>query len=449
MTGAFIFAGPSVSASDVEEFKEFHWLPPVSQGDVFWCSDYRPSAIGIIDGYFDGSPAVWHKEILHALSVGIAVFGAASMGALRAAELSMFGMRGVGEIFEDYCGNVLVDDDEVALIHGPAETGYVNVSVAMVDIRATLNRAVLDGCLTRDLADRLALSMKKLHYPKRDWAALQAELDRLDPNRAPAFGEWIKHGKISQKRADARALLLEVREFLKTGKPQPVATFEVAQTELWLKGRKAFASGSRSYADPAWNVDRLVIEEVQIRPALFADVSASVALAIHAKSPQADGDREKLGGVEEEFRLEKGLVRQAQFNEWLDANALDRDRLGEILARSHATRKATARIAVAHSDILIEELKLRGDYGQLAERARAKQKALEAVGWFENPTQQELGSRQNALLEWYFHERLQMDVPKRLAAFASGHGFGSLEQFITAIAKELVFSNWTSPSPGN
>ena len=44
-------------------------------------------AIGIIDGYFERVPSVWHKEILWAMAEGIHVFGSASMGALRAAEL--------------------------------------------------------------------------------------------------------------------------------------------------------------------------------------------------------------------------------------------------------------------------------------------------------------------------------------------------------------------------
>ena len=60
---------------------------------------HRPRAIGLIDGVFLDVPAVWHRELLWALSEGVHVFGAASMGALRAAELAPFGMRGVGTIF--------------------------------------------------------------------------------------------------------------------------------------------------------------------------------------------------------------------------------------------------------------------------------------------------------------------------------------------------------------
>ena len=91
----------------------------------------RPRAIGIVDGYFQWAPAVWHKEILWAIGQGVHVFGAASMGALRAAELAPFGMRGVGRIFEAYRDGSLgrrqpfEDDDEVAVVHGPPESGYL------------------------------------------------------------------------------------------------------------------------------------------------------------------------------------------------------------------------------------------------------------------------------------------------------------------------------------
>src|SRR3546814_19886665 len=92
-----VFAGPSLREALPPGFK---LLPPAKQGDVFGVARSRPLAIGLIDGYFEQAPAVWHKEILWALSQGIHVFGAASMGALRAADLQAYGLRGVGKIFE-------------------------------------------------------------------------------------------------------------------------------------------------------------------------------------------------------------------------------------------------------------------------------------------------------------------------------------------------------------
>ena len=89
--------------------------------------------IGLIDGYFEWTLSVWHKEILWALTRGVHVFGAASVGALRAVELERYGMRGVGEIFRAYRDGELEDDDEVAVVHIPGQT-FACSSEAMVNI---------------------------------------------------------------------------------------------------------------------------------------------------------------------------------------------------------------------------------------------------------------------------------------------------------------------------
>ena len=75
-------------------------------------------------------------------SEGVHVYGAASMGALRAAELDAFGMHGVGYVYRAYADGVLEDDDEVAVAHAGAEHGFRALSDAMVDVRATLAAAV-------------------------------------------------------------------------------------------------------------------------------------------------------------------------------------------------------------------------------------------------------------------------------------------------------------------
>ena len=150
-----VFVGPTLSREDIAACGDTVCLPPVAQGDVYRAAQRRPLAIGIIDGYFSGAPSVWHKEILWAMSRGIPVFGSASMGALRAAELHAFGMRGVGRIFEAFRDGELEDDDEVAVVHGPAELGHIQVSEAMVNIRASLARAETEGVLIQEFARRI------------------------------------------------------------------------------------------------------------------------------------------------------------------------------------------------------------------------------------------------------------------------------------------------------
>ena len=99
---ACVFVGPTLRAEDLAPDGDIVVLPPVAQGDVYRAAQAQPSAIGIVDGYFEGALSVWHKEILWAMVEGIHVFGSASMGALRAAELHPFGMRGIGRIFEAF-----------------------------------------------------------------------------------------------------------------------------------------------------------------------------------------------------------------------------------------------------------------------------------------------------------------------------------------------------------
>jgi hypothetical protein len=119
--------------------------PPAATGDVLRAVARGAEAIAIIDGVFERVPSVWHKEILFALSQGVPVYGASSMGALRAAECHAFGMVGVGRVFEAFRDGALEDDDEVAVAHSAAEHGYRALSDAMVNIREGVRQAVERG----------------------------------------------------------------------------------------------------------------------------------------------------------------------------------------------------------------------------------------------------------------------------------------------------------------
>ena len=147
-----LFAGPSLPPAARPEVPGAIWHGPARKGDVRRAAEERPDAIGLIDGYFEVVPSVWHEEILWALDRGIRVYGAASIGALRAAELDVYGMVGVGRIYEMFRDGELEDDDEVALLHGPEELGYLPLTEAMVNIRATMEEAVRARVLPADVA---------------------------------------------------------------------------------------------------------------------------------------------------------------------------------------------------------------------------------------------------------------------------------------------------------
>jgi hypothetical protein len=204
---AVVFAGPSLRPRSRPPDPKLEWRPPLRQGELYAAALTRPAIIGVIDGYFEVTPTVWHKEILWAMAEGIHVYGSASIGALRAAELHAFGMVGIGRIFHDYRDGILCDDDEVALLHGPEELGYPPLTEAMVNIRATLEKATAEGVL--DLPDAALLGDigKQLFYKERSWdAMLRHAAGRRPPAPLDNFVSWLPGGRVDQKRADALAM---------------------------------------------------------------------------------------------------------------------------------------------------------------------------------------------------------------------------------------------------
>ena len=232
----FVFIGPSITQDDARQELAATYLPPVSEGDIIrLATSEKPRAIGIIDGYFENVPSVWHKEILYAMKRGIHVFGAASMGALRAAELHPFGMEGIGAIFEAYRDGRIEDDDEVAVIHGPAELGYPALSEAMVNIRRTLSDALAQEVIGQASYQRLEELAKALPYKDRSYANLM-NLGReygLDRHDIEAFSFWLPTGRADQKREDAILLLRTMRQRMKAEAPPKNVIYHFEHTTLW------------------------------------------------------------------------------------------------------------------------------------------------------------------------------------------------------------------------
>jgi hypothetical protein len=196
------FAGPSLPPEARQAFSGVDWRPPAAAGDLLRLDVLRGSTICLIDGYFDHRPAVRHKEILLLLSGGVRVLGAGSIGALRAAEMSPQGMIGIGAIYAAYARGTITGDDEVALIHAPAEFDWRPMSVSLVDVRATLCRALREQVLKRAEARALLQTAQAIHYVDRDWPLV---LKRH--GGSPRLEAWLPSGQIDQKKLDALACL--------------------------------------------------------------------------------------------------------------------------------------------------------------------------------------------------------------------------------------------------
>jgi hypothetical protein len=207
-----VFLGPSLPHDEAAAILPATYLPPAQQGSVMraWL-DHQPRALVLIDGVFGSVPAVRHKEILWACATGLSVFGAASIGAIRAAELAMFGMQGHGLICRWYRRTPLADDDEVAVAMSPPELGAAPLSEALINMRLTLSEARREQIITLDQKRALEAIARATHFADRSYAKLIEDAQAMLPARSGGalarLERWLPDNRIDQKREDAVGLL--------------------------------------------------------------------------------------------------------------------------------------------------------------------------------------------------------------------------------------------------
>ena len=376
---ACVFVGPTLRPQDLPADDDIVALPPVAQGDVYRIAQRRPQAIGIIDGYFEGVLAVWHKEILWAMAEGIHVFGSASMGALRAAELHAFGMVGVGRIFEAYRDGELEDDDEVAVIHGPPETGYLALSEALVNIRRTLSEAALAAVISPSSRDALVRLAKELFYHDRTFERLLEAVDESFPaGEIDALRAWLPQGRVDQKREDALAMLAAMRALLASG-PEPMRVdYTLEWTEVWDDATAAAAASPviGPGGSPAWVADERVLEELRLEPDTYAAVRDRALLRFLARR-EAERRRHTtdIGARRElldRLRARHGLFTRAALDRWLETNGIEARQLERLLEDEARLDAMNALAAPSLREHLLDELRIRSDFAQVR-RARPRQ----------------------------------------------------------------------------
>ncbi len=387
-----VFLGPTLSHDEARSRLDATFLPPAGQGDVLRAAKEQPFAIAIIDGYFERVPAVWHKEILWALSRGIHVYGAASMGALRAAELARFGMKGVGEIFESFQAGALEDDDEVAVAHGDASTRYRAISEAMVNVRATLRRAEEAGVIGPETSRRFERLAKTTFYPDRSYPRLFALAlkEGIPASTVQDLSSFVAAHRVDQKRSDALALLDAVAACCRESAPPQRATFSLAHTAAW----------------------DAVVDWAAAQPPLLGGQAGVPAELVAAEV--------RLLGPSGRWLLATGLNRAVAAASAADLRWL-RDRYKHAVDRH-----------------VVDELRLTDDYTRLAARAGRKQDALAAAG-LDDPRLEDAGVDSAALFAWYFEQRLGSTVPVDLDGFLNEVGLADRGALQREALRELLY----------
>jgi hypothetical protein len=437
---AVVFCGPTISPLEVRLELDAVCLPPVSQGDVYRAALHRPMTIGIVDGYFRDVPSVWHKEILWAMTQGIAVFGSASIGALRAAELASFGMIGIGRIFEDYAYGSLEDDDEVAVVHAPAENEHRSLSEALVNIRYTLQSAESAAVISSTTRAALVEAAKSVPYYARSYQLLLGKAVQLQVPRTEleALRAWLPNGLVDQKREDARMMLRAMKTLLAKGEPPTATHFTFNHTVAWENMISEVVhlnpAEDENNIGPNLLVDELYLHRNEQDHCMTGALARHLALDYAARHSYTVSEND-ISDMVTQFRIAEGLTGEDAFARWLSVNHLSAAAFRKFITEEYLVRLVETRLRNRALACLVDHLRSIGEYSKLAARAVDKQEFLRTHG-LEEPELDDVHLSLEGLVQWYA-SRLPIDstTPARVLALVEK----APRRFIRAALREYIY----------
>lgn len=216
MVKILIYTGLSLPFSEAKEILDSHddievvYKRPIKRGDLSHDIKENPDIIAIIDGVFHQNSAVGHREILSVMKKGVKVYGSSSMGALRASELDVLGMEGIGYCYNEYAsGNVTSDDDVAVMLD--SET-LEALSVPLISMNYVFTNAVAENIITKEEKDELIKITKKTYYPKRNYAQTLSQ-SSLDADKKGKLIDFIRTSK-DIKKEDAKELLNHIKSVI-------------------------------------------------------------------------------------------------------------------------------------------------------------------------------------------------------------------------------------------
>lgn len=210
-----IFLGPSLSIEKAKKILEADYRKPAKKGDLFKLIFNETKIVGLIDGYFLQDYPPTPIEVYNLVKKKeTKVYGSSSLGALRAVELSKYGMIGVGKIFNLFRNGILDSDDEVAVTF----TDYSNYkSEALIDIRYNLFLAQKMKVIDKEVKRIILRVSKQTYFPYRTYTDILDKCKQKYPDyrlQIEKFAEYIQSNRKSLKEDDAVLLLKRIKSMM-------------------------------------------------------------------------------------------------------------------------------------------------------------------------------------------------------------------------------------------
>lgn len=219
------YLGPSLRREDLpgvrqlarREGVDLDVRPPIVRGDLLGILKAEPeeTRVLMLDGEFGQQLSVSVTEVREYLGTGRYLAGASSMGALRAVECAILGMRAHGWVAARYRDGTIRADDEVALLFDPGD--HEPVTLPLANVRWLTQVLVAEGRVDRDTAARLFAVAASMHYRLRvPGAFLRKARQELPESAAHLLAECLRPQALAawdRKRLDAlEALETEIGE---------------------------------------------------------------------------------------------------------------------------------------------------------------------------------------------------------------------------------------------
>lgn len=443
-----VFLGPSLPSDRARRILDARYLPPARQGDVLRLVRSRSvDGIALIDGGDYGSgPLVWHKEILAALDEGIPVFGAAAMGAIRAAELAPFGMRGLGEIYRLYRDGILEKDDAVAAPFEVRDGRYRRLAEPLVNLLATFDRAGREGLLPEAELCALRDEAEALHYRDRSLERVLAgavSSGRFGEDRRRELLEPLRALHVDRLALDAESLLCHLaREGVGEVTRRPPST---AWKESHVFRRLVEEERQEAVGDAVVTTGDIAAWNALARPEGFElarrGLNRFLGLEL-ARQRNLDVSDDEVEQESTRFRRRKGLVDEEAFRKWLAANHLD-DGDYRRLMRDEATLSrlrhwlfVTERFGTPVRAML-DEMRLEGTYEVTAAEAARAYDLFRALRGDLREEAASLGSREDFFSSFVtFHALPAMD--RNFLAWCEEMGIDAGRALLHALIREGV-----------
>lgn len=374
-----IFTGPTISINEAKQHLDAVYLPPAKQGDIVSAIfKYEPDVIGLIDGESYPELEVWHREILYAIENGITVYGASAIGALRAVELEIHGMIGIGEIYK-YLKDLAISDDDDVMCDYDKTGEYARLSEPFVNMRATLQAARRENILGDREYDDLIKAAKSIYYKKRSFGGLFENISKnnlLSRERLARLEIFAKDRYVDQQKRDALHLLDAVKSA-----PVPDAVKKMARI---VDESDSLVFHVLKYRDRDIERDNVNAPYFSLADYIILNHPEADELCMRAKNRflvqiladifHVTPSDEEISDQERIFRARYNLLDDGDFKKWLERNDLIHQEFRRLMvsnAKIHSLHKwlRTRLGQRKFTRIILDELMLTDKYSSLMDKA--------------------------------------------------------------------------------